>query len=153
VRRMDAISRVAPFAFVALIVSGLVLLAVSVASASRNDPPEVRFYTSFTLAPGQGVRVARAFLLRLDGVLSDSRCPINALCVQPGTAVIKVLGFSKDGLTRTALYTNPKDGPNQVCIFGRTVRLVSVSPAQNGTPIPPRPYRATFVVNARCDTK
>lgn len=47
---------------------------------------------SFTLAPGETARVGAGLLLRarFERVVSDSRCPLNANCIQAGDATIAI---------------------------------------------------------------
>lgn len=53
--------------------------------------PTAPFDRQFVLAPGQAAAVAEASLtVRFVGVAGDSRCPIDALCVQGGDAIVRV---------------------------------------------------------------
>ena len=75
--------------------SGLALLgalALALAGCSAGSPSApTPINQEIVLSPGQSVPVDRGFLtVRFLGVPSDTRCPANALCVQPGSARVDV---------------------------------------------------------------
>lgn len=88
------------------------LLVIAVALATACDEksavaPTVGFDQRFTLARGEtalveGTRVRLQFV----GVSSDSRCPINAICVQAGKAIVQVRLSSTTPPTDYELHTD-----------------------------------------------
>jgi hypothetical protein len=98
----------------------------------------------FTLEPGEAVRIERT-TVRFVEVVSDSRCPLNALCVQQGDVVVEIeltVGGSDD--TFELALNDPSRNP--VVFRDIVVTLEAVEPYPAGSPIEPDEYRATFEV-------
>jgi hypothetical protein len=81
------------------------LVAAMAASCSSPtiDP------ATFTLAPGQSVTYG-ALTIRFISVLSDSRCPGDAICIQPGDAQAQITVTMRG---RTVDYTLRVNDPDQ----------------------------------------
>jgi hypothetical protein len=123
----------------------LVLLAF--AAAGCSGPTEVDLGEDFTLAIGgsatiEGTRVTVTF----EDVLDDSRCPVNADCLWPGEARVRLAVNTP--ARRVVLYTRSdanyaivyQDGLRQLVIhLGTLLPLPSAS-----GPIDKRAYRATL---------
>ena len=79
--------------------------------------------------------------LCFDSLLSDSRCPANAVCVWQGTATAK-FSFHKDNMTypvTLATESTPQTFPRDTIIEGYKIELLNVLPYP-GTHPEPVPY-------------
>lgn len=100
------------------------------------------------LAPGETARLAggTVFLTFLE-VQSDSRCPIDAVCIHEGNAAVAVRVRAGSGPTRTLTLGTHED-PRQVEVGGILIRLERLEPAPRAAESTPRgDYRAGFVVH------
>ena len=96
------------------------------------------------LAPGQTVAVTEAGIsLRFDGVSGDSRCPIDAVCIQGGDALVQIAVIPGRGGARSyALHTG---NMRPVSHEDLTIALLELSPYPfSARPIEPSDYRATL---------
>ena len=110
--------------------------------AVLGQPFEVRAATTAELP--DGIR------LRFDSVLSDSRCPIDAICVRAGEAVIAIT-LSKAGTVGAEfdVQTDPPDRRSAV-YSGHSITLTALQPfPRSDRQFPLSDYVATFVVNVR----
>jgi hypothetical protein len=125
-----------------LIISMIVAVACSDSPGAPSGPVDEQL----TLAPGQTAAVPNtSFQLRFIGVLGDSRCPADALCIQGGDAIVQVDVLPAAGSsTRYELHT----GSNQPARHGSyNISLVALSPYPfSSRPIAPGDYRATLRV-------
>ncbi len=126
---------------------GFVLLAA--ACGSPTESSTVDLDETFTLAPGDRARVDGVDLTVLfDQVASDSRCPVNVVCVWEGDAVVKAT-LSQPGQSSSTveLHTSAQSA-RKVTYGSLTVTLVGLAPEpREGTAISQGAYRATFVVS------
>ncbi len=98
------------------------------------------------LAPGQSAGVTEAGItIRFDGVSGDSRCPIDAICIQGGDALVRIAVIpSRGGTQDYALHTGDL---RPVTHDDLTIALVELSPYPFSTrPIEPNDYRAKLRV-------
>lgn len=129
-----------------LVRSSLALTAVlALTACDRATTPSVPIDQQFTMAPGDTVEVADTSLrVRFDGVVNDSRCPIDAICIQGGDAEVR-LTASNDGAPRMLTLHTGSMAP--VTFDGFTFRLVELTPYPfSSQPFPPSDYRATLRV-------
>ena len=91
----------------------------------------------------EGVRVT------FDAVKSDSRCPLDAICVQAGEAVIAVrLAQSSGAEAQRELRTTP--ALSETLYLSYVVKLVALAPSPRSTQqIRPEDYVATITVDRR----
>lgn len=96
------------------------------------------------LAPGQRTQVAERLSVGFVGVLGDSRCPADALCIQGGDAIVRIEIDAGRRQAQRDLHT----GNMQPVLFeGVRVELVELSPYPfSGRPIEPGDYRARLRV-------
>ena len=117
-----------------------------VACDQSPTAPTVGLNQEFVLAPGEAATIAGAGVsLRFVGVLGDSRCPADAVCIQGGDAIvrIRVLSFG-GGRHEYDLHTGDL---RPVVHRGLTIALVNLVPYPFGSPaVQPNEYRATFRV-------
>jgi len=120
--------------------AGFALLACADGPTASAD---VALGAEFALAPGEsalagddGLRVA------FESVTEDSRCPMDAICIQAGRVVVAV--SAGRGHARPFSLS-----PGEAALAdGYRLRLVRVDPYPSAAePIPASAYRATFVVD------
>jgi hypothetical protein len=124
-----------------------VLALASVLALACDNPagPTPALGSEFTLAPGERAQVEGTMLgvtfIRVDG---DSRCPLNAICVTGGDALVKIEVDSRDRTTSYDLHT----GDMQPVTDGEfTIALVNLQPYPfSGRTTEPGDYRATLRV-------
>lgn len=120
-----------------------------VACASPTAPtPEAPIGQEFTMRPRttlyiEGTSTAFSF----QQVVSDSRCPLDALCIQPGEAVV---GFGV-GSESSAFVGRLSTRATQPFSWGiYQLRLVRLEPYPRTTlTIGPDDYRATFLITTQ----
>jgi hypothetical protein len=128
-----------------------VVLAVSIVacSGSPTQPGRVQANQPFELAVGDTAVVNDSLRIRFDAVRSDSRCPMDALCVRAGEAVVGVtLSMPGEAPAGRDLDTVP---PRSQATYSRfTISLSQLQPyPRSDREIHPRDYVATFIVQAR----
>jgi len=90
------------------------------------------------LAPGQSAQ-ASTVRVTFEGVASDSRCPVDVVCVWEGDAVVRLLLSHPEGNGTKELHTA---GPRSASFQGIRIELVRLDPAPRTTQtIPPDRYR------------
>jgi hypothetical protein len=96
------------------------------------------------LAPGQTVEVATGLSVRFVSVIGDSRCPIDAICIQGGDAIVRVDIASGEDRGQRDLHT----GTLAPVSFDEVqVGLVDLQPYPfSSRPFDPADYRATLRV-------
>lgn len=109
------------------------------------SPPSV---TQVTLHVGETV-VVNHVDITFDGVLEDSRCPVDVTCVWEGNAQIELgVGpvFGGDGPT-FQMILNTNHGPRQGEAWGQRITLVEVRPEPVSTgPLPADAYEVDLKV-------
>lgn len=145
-------------------VAGYILYALAVlplASCLRNmrivpliavllacsDSPTAPLNEDFTIRVGESVTVdGAALMLKFIRVVSDSRCPGDAVCIWAGNGQIQVEARSSTGVDTLTL--NTYDGAKEGVAGGNRIRLVSLAPVPLASkPTDPKDYRATFTVS------
>ena len=96
------------------------------------------------LAPGQTVEVTTGLSVRFVSVIGDSRCPIDAICIQGGDAIVRIEIESGAGRGQRDLHTATLA---PVSFDDVQLRLVELQPYPfSSRPFDPREYRATLRV-------
>jgi hypothetical protein len=107
--------------------------------------PTVPVDRQFVLAPGEVASIEGTVVrMQFEEVTSDSRCPINALCVWAGEAVVIIRVVDEIGSSRYELHTTDA---SRKFAWHRNIRIevVDLQPYPfSGRPIDPAEYRATF---------
>jgi hypothetical protein len=132
------------FAFVVLAATTLSFgCAADPAQPSRplGQPFDVRAGT--TAVVGDDLRVT------FTGVKSDSRCPMDAVCIQAGEAIVALtLSPSAAAPVERELRTSP--GLSEVSYLSYVVKLVALAPYPKSTQqIRPEDYVATLTIDRR----
>lgn len=127
-------------------------LATLVALGCHGSPtqPDAVLGQPFDVRAGATADLPDGIRLRFDSVLSDSRCPIDAICVRAGEAVIAIT-ISKAG-TVTAEFDVQTDPPDRrsAIYSGHSITLTGLQPfPRSDRQVQPSDYVATFVVNVR----
>jgi hypothetical protein len=99
------------------------------------------------LTPGQAVSVSEADVtLRFDGVSGDSRCPIDATCIQGGDALVQIAVLRPRSSTQS--YTLHTGNLRPVVHDDLTIALVDLTPyPYSARPIQPGDYRLTLRIS------
>jgi hypothetical protein len=100
-----------------------------------------------TLAPGQTATIEGASLsVRFERVSGDSRCPIDAICITGGDALVHIVVSPSAGVRRD--YTLHTGDMRPVMHDDFTIALVELTPyPYSARPIQPSEYRATLRVS------
>jgi hypothetical protein len=122
------------------------ILAVTfiVGCGSNSVGPSGPVSAQVVLAPGESSRIKGTTLqLRFRGVLNDSRCPADVLCVLGGDALVRIDVQSDRG--GKGVYDLHTGDMKPVQHAELTIALVELSPYPfSARPIAPGDYRATF---------
>lgn len=123
-------------------VAAVVLLGCG---GQRISGPTVPVGRDFVLAPGEVADVEDAGLrLRFVGVLGDSRCPADAVCILGGDAVVAIAVTAGHSQRRYELHTG---NGRSIVHAGLTIVLIELVPYPfSAQPIDPAAYRATLRV-------
>jgi hypothetical protein len=125
------------------------ILCLFLAAACDESPvqPTVPVGGQFVLAPGESVSIEGTMMrIRFEEVASDSRCPLDAICVQAGDAVLVIAVLDEVGSSRYELNTNET---RRKSVTHRNVRIeaVELQPYPiSSRPTAPAAYRATFKI-------
>lgn len=121
------------------ILGTLVVAASAVACSSSPTDPSVA--TTLTLAPAQS-GAAGNLTLRFIGVIVDSRCPGDAICIAAGDAAVAVQATVRGASRNVELMVNHPEA-KRADVSGYTVEVQELTPypfASQG-PVPPDAYR------------
>ena len=118
-------------------------------NGSPTEPDRVRTGRPFDLRVGDSALTTDDLRVRFDAVRSDSRCPIDAICVRAGEAVIAItLSLRGEVAIGRELETVPSR--SQVTHSRFTVTLSELQPyPRSDRQTKPNDYIATFVVSLR----
>jgi len=126
----------------AIALAGILLIAgcTSTSSTTPTGPVDARI----VLAPGEMAEVPHAAMrIHFQGVLSDSRCPVNALCIQAGDAIARIDVVPTTGALAT--YDLHAANHQPVRHGDLTIELTELGPHPfAGRPIAPTDYRLTL---------
>ena len=128
------------------------ILAVSIAAAAcLNGPagPDAIAGRPFDLKAGATSTLPDGTRLKFERVQSDSRCPMDALCVWAGDATISVtLQPEKGDAAMRELHTQQTG--SQISYGSYTIALTALQPYPRASQeTKPADYIATFVVSVR----
>lgn len=126
---------------------GLILLVAG--CTSPTQPDRVPKDQPFDLRIGESALTTDDVRIRFDAVRSDSRCPMDALCVRAGEAVI-ALTVSRDGEIPVGRELDTTPARSSTTFANFTITLSSLQPyPRSDRQIRPEDYVATFVVSVR----
>ena len=129
----------------------LALMAALAAAGCFNSPtgPDAVAGRPFDLKAGAVATLPDGARLRFERVQSDSRCPMDAICVWAGDATIAVTLSAARGATESReMHTQPTG--SQISYANYTIKLTALAPyPRSNQDIPATGYIATFVVSVR----
>ncbi len=122
----------------------LCLMGMTACAGSPTAPTPLN--QQVVIAPGQTVSISGADLsIRFEGVLSDSRCPANALCVWAGDALVRIQVQPREGSNKAYDLHTAENRP--VTHDDVTIELTQLLPYPfTADPIDASAYRATLRV-------
>jgi len=125
------------------------MLSAAVSVGCARNPMEPAQIGPFELQVGASAKLADGLTITVDRVTSDSRCPMDALCVWAGDAVVTVsLSQPSGGPVTRELHTDPKG--SDALYLAYTIKLLALAPyPQSDRQIRPGDYVATLLVTAR----
>ena len=125
----------------------LVLLLLMAGCSGPTAPDRVPKGEPFDVRVGESALTTDNLRVKFDTVRSDSRCPLDALCVRAGEAVIAVtLSLAGELAIGRELQTVPDKSQTTYSRF--TITLSSLRPyPRSDRQIQSNDYIATFVVN------
>jgi len=142
-------SRHLPAARIFTIVSILCAGVLAGCAGNPTRPSQLAFGESFELHPGASASLSGGLMITFDRVESDSRCPMDALCVWAGDAIVTVsLSKAADGRVQRELHTDPR--ASEASYLAYSIKLVALAPyPRSDRQIRPQDYVATLTVVER----
>ena len=129
----------------------LASLVALVTAACFNGPtgPDATAGEPFDLKAGAVSTLPDGTRMRFERVQSDSRCPMDAICVWGGDAIVTVTLNPSRGASETReLHTQPAG--SQISYANYTIALKTLAPyPRSSEEIRAASYVATFVVSVR----
>jgi hypothetical protein len=135
---------------VRMLVSSSVCVALSAACSSHpTGPGQVPLGQSFELRAGSSAIVEGGLTITFNGVKSDSRCPMDALCVWAGDAIVAV-SLSQTGGDPAERELHTASAGSEASYRSYWVKLVALAPyPRSDRQIRQQDYAATLAVTAR----
>ena len=126
-----------------------VLLVVAGCNGGPTQPDAI-LGQPFEVRAGATAELPDGIRLTFDSVLSDSRCPIDAICIRAGEAVIAItLSSAGSVAAEFDLQTDPPDRRSAI-YSGHSITLTALQPfPRSDRQFQPADYVATFVFNVR----
>ena len=124
----------------------LLALCLVAASGCSEDSPSgpTPIDQEVVLAPGQTAEFNSGLSVRFVSVIGDSRCPVDAICIAGGDAIVRVHIAAGTGRSDRDLHTGNME---PVTFDNVQVRLVELVPYPfSGRTTPQAEYRATLRV-------
>jgi hypothetical protein len=84
-----------------------VLVALAAGCGGQTTGPSAPLDARVTIGYGQTLSTDGGVSLRFDTVLEDSRCPMNAMCVWAGQAIVQVTVIESDRERRAEIRSDP----------------------------------------------
>jgi hypothetical protein len=129
-----------------LILAFSCLLFATACDEKAPTGPTVPLNQQFTLAPGETATVQDTSLrVQFLGVMNDSRCPADVVCIQGGDALVTIRVMD-GGRNEYQLHTGDESQAS-ITHNGHRISLVQVQPYPfSSRTIRAEEYRATFTV-------
>jgi hypothetical protein len=117
--------------------------------STPTQPDRVPKDEPFDLRIGESVITTDDMRIRFDAVRSDSRCPMDAICVRAGEAVI-ALTLSRAGEVPIGRELDTTPARSSATFLNFTITLSSLQPyPRSDRQIRPEDYVATLIVSLR----
>ena len=122
---------------------------IAACNGSPTQPDRVHTGRPFELRVGESALTTDDLRIRFETVRSDSRCPIDAICIREGEAVIALtIGRAGEVPVGRELDTTPARSSTTFLNF--TITLSSLQPhPRSDRPFQPGDYIGTFIVHVR----
>lgn len=125
----------------------VVLIAGAAFGCARNQPQQVAAGSRFELPLGGAAQVDGGPTVTFAKVVEDSRCPIDAVCIQAGRATVRLEIQRGDSASELLLST--RDGAIADTVGLHEIRLVALfPPPRAATPTPTDSYRVTLLIDS-----
>jgi hypothetical protein len=139
------VSRVKPFR----VTVALVAWSLGAGCAAHPAQPSRPLGQPFDLRAGVSTLVADDLRVMFNGVRSDSRCPLDALCIQAGEAIV-VLTLSQSAAAQAERELRTTPALSEASYSSYVIKLVALMPYPRSTQqIRPEDYVATLSVDRR----
>src|SRR5262245_32733115 len=123
--------------------------SVAVGCAAHPSQPSRPLGQPFDLKAGTSAALADGLTLTFDRVRADSRCPLDAICIQAGEAIV-VLTLSQSAATQAEREVRTTPALSEVSYLSYVIKLVALAPYPRSTQqIRPEEYVATLTVDRR----
>jgi hypothetical protein len=133
------------FLVVAQFLFALSLLSAGCAGHSAG-PSQTPLGQPFELRAGSSAAVEGGLKVTFERVASDSRCPMDALCVRAGEALV-ALTISQDGRNAAARELRTDAAGSETSYLGYSIKLLALAPyPRSDRQILPEDYVATLAV-------
>lgn len=127
----------------------VLFVAVMGCSTGPTQPDRVPKNQPFDLRIGESALTTDDVRIRFDAVRSDSRCPMDAVCVRAGEAVV-TLTLSRGGEIPVGRELDTTPARSSTTFLNFLITLSQLQPYPRADrQIQPRDYVATFVVTLR----
>jgi hypothetical protein len=133
--------------FVAAI--ALVLVLLSACAGPSTSPDDTPLGQPFELRAGTSAVLDGGLKVTFERVPSDSRCPMDALCIRAGEALV-ALTISQDGRNAVARELRTDATASETSYAGYSIKLIALAPyPRSDRQILPGDYIATLAVAPR----
>lgn len=123
------------------------LMAGVAFGCARHQPQPVAPGLEFELPLGQAAAVSGGPVVTFREVIEDSRCPIDAICIQAGRATVR-LTLAQGGTTRDLVLAT-REGREADTSGQYEIRLLSLLPPRSAAaPLPADAYRVTLLIDS-----
>ena len=118
-------------------------------AGSATRPGDTRLGQPFELRSGASAILDGGLTITFDRVASDSRCPMDALCIRAGDAIVAVsISQGAGGPVRRELHTDPVGSEASYLVY--SIKLLSLAPyPRSDLQIGPGDYVATLTVGRK----
>lgn len=126
----------------------LTMIAATLGAGCGRNPtePTVPLGQPFDLRVGESAVVAGGLKVTFDRVVSDSRCPIDAICIQAGEAVL-ALKLSRGTGAPVERELRPDSSSPEVSHLSYTIKAIALAPyPRSDRKTPVEAFVATFTV-------
>ena len=125
----------------------LVLGAGAAFGCARPQSQQVQAGAEFELPIGATAQVGTGPEVMFMEVAEDSRCPIDAVCIQAGRATVRLaVGYAGK---RREILLSTREGPAADTAHGHEIRLIALlPPPRAAATTPPDSYRVSLRVDS-----
>ena len=123
--------------------------SVAFGCAAHPSQPSRPLGQPFDLKAGTSAVLADGLRLTFERVRADSRCPLDALCIQAGEAIV-VLTLSQSASPQDEREVSTTPTRSEAVYLSYVIKLVALAPyPRSAQQIRPEEYVATFTVDRR----